>query len=421
MSGSEDYNACGRERQKNWHVQRELARFEMRYITQNRKTALKENRAKLFWAYGPLGLFAIYAVMAIIMVIGIYAEWLNVNAMSDGQIYGMIAVVVAPAVIGTVINVISIIIFIMDASQNPRFSKGKKVLWTLLLLGLNWFAFPVYFHKHILYKNLEFEKENFQQILEGKVPPEAQTPENPAPRTAYYSRTPIKRASVKMEERISVADVHSNIYGDCDKAYVSEQVKKYIDILATCLKSFGSKKNLAILQEHRNTAAFKDILLLDEFRVRFRDEMASVSRWNRNVLDCLIELVRHMNEEIPGTKEIGALITLFETERELQVKRTLKHIKIMSFVSLFFSLLTGAPEPIMLLVTALPPTVASILFLLHKRPIWGVICTVFFFANRSDFSKGTLLSTVIIIAITLYFAYVTYLSFLDRKVTKNRD
>ena len=60
---------------------------------------------------------------------------------------------------GTVINTISIIIFIIDASQNPKFSTGKKVLWSLLLCGLSWFVFPVYFHKHILYKNLEFEKE----------------------------------------------------------------------------------------------------------------------------------------------------------------------------------------------------------------------------------------------------------------------
>lgn len=413
-------NAYGKERQNNWNVQRELARFEMEYKSKNRKAALKEHRGKLFWAYAPLGVFAIYVVMATIMMIGIYAEWLNVNAMSDGQIYGMLAVVVAPAVIGTVINVISIIIFIVDACQNPKFSTGKKVLWSLLISLLNWFVFPVYFHKHILYKNLEFEKENFRRTLEGKETLEAQTLENVTPRTAYYSRTPLKRATVKMEERISVVDVHSNMYYEYDKEYISQEVRKYIDILMRYLKAFGSKEGIQWIREHGDTAAFRDVLLLDEFRVGFRDELASVSRLNRKILDCLIELIYRMDAEIPGTKEISALITLFETERELQIKRTLRHIKIMSWVSLFFSLLTGAPETVMLLVVALPPTVASILFLLHKHPIWGVICTVFFFANRCDFSKGTLLSTVIIIAITLYFAYVTLLSFQDRKATKNR-
>ena len=240
-------------------------------------------------------------------------------------------------------------------------------------------------------------------------------------RPTYYSRTPIKSEPVIVEEKISVADVHSNLYDGYYKEYISDKVNKYIDILKRCLKAPGSKEEMQWLQEHGNTVAFKDILLLDEFYVRFKDEMASVSRWNRNALDYMIGLVHQMDEEIPGTKEISALIGLFETKRELQIKKTLKHIKIMGWVSLFFSLLTGAPEAVMLLVIALPPTVASILFLLNKRPIWGVICTVFFFSNRSDFAKGTLLSTVIIIAITIYFVYVTYLSFLDRKATKKRD
>lgn len=396
MKETEKYNAVGRNKQNNWNVQRELARFEVEYKVKKRDEELKEHRRELFWAYTP---FVIFTICLLAMAIVCITNW---DTLGEPPIMFVVLGIAVIEVIGVIINTISMIYFIKNACQNPKFSKGKKVLWTLIILGLNWFAFPVYFHKHILYKNLEFEKENFRRILEGKEPLKVQEP-------------------IKAEERISIADVHSNIYDGYDKAYVSEQVKKYIDILVMCLKSFGSKKNLVILQEHGNTDAFKDVLLLDEFRVRLRNEMDAISRCNRNILDYMICLVHQMDEDIPGTKEIGALITLFETERELQIKKTLKHIRIMSLVSLFFSLLTGAPEAVMLLVIALPPTVASILFLLNKRPIWGVICTVFFFANRSDFSKGTLLSTVIIIAITIYFAYVTYLSFLDRKATRNQD
>lgn len=406
------------EKQNRWNEQKELACFEVEYKAKNRKAELKEHREKLFWAYGPLGLFAIYAVMAIIWMILVSTEVLDVEAMSEGQVYGMLAVVVAPAVIGVVINLISIIIFIMDACHNPKLSTGKKVLWSLFLSLLNWIAFPVYFHKHILYQNLEFEKENLRRSLEGEEQLEVQSLEEPAPRQTFYSRTPIKRVEEKIEERISIADVHSNMYDMYDETYVSEEVRKYIGILKKYIKTFGSKEGLQWIQEHENTVAFRDILLLDEFRDGFRDEMSSVSRWNREILDCLLALVYRMDEEIPDTKEIGDLIALFEAKREMQLRKTLRHIKIMGGISLFFSLMTGAPEPVMLLVVALPPTMASVLFLMNRRPIWGVICTVFFFANRSDFSKGTLLSAAIIIAITLYFAYVTYMSFLDREATK---
>lgn len=94
-----------------------------------------------------------------------------------------------------------------------------------------------------------------------------------------------------------------------------------------------------------------------------------------------------------------------------------KHIIIMSILSIFFSLLTGAPSVYALLIISLLPLVCSILFLIKKNPVFGIVCTIFFFLNRiATFTRGTLLATIIILAITAYFVYVNYLSIQDWKI-----
>ena len=106
-------------------------------------------------------------------------------------------------------------------------------------------------------------------------------------------------------------------------------------------------------------------------------------------------------------------------EREKQHFRSDKHIIIMGILSLFFALFTAAPSVASLFFISGVPTVCSILFLVKKYPAFGAICTLFFFLNRiATFTKGTLLSTVFILALTGYFAYVTYLSNRDWKLRK---
>lgn len=96
-----------------------------------------------------------------------------------------------------------------------------------------------------------------------------------------------------------------------------------------------------------------------------------------------------------------------------------RQIIIMGIISIFFSLLTGAPNIQMLLIICLIPLVSSILFIITKHPVFGIICTAFFFLNRiATFTRGTLLSTIIILGITAYFVYVDYLSIRDRKQRK---
>lgn len=81
MRGTGNYNTYGRESHNNWNVQRELARFEMEYKAKNRAAALKEHRGQLFWAYGPLVLFAICFLVMVIMA---FAN-IDTLAMDNGQ------------------------------------------------------------------------------------------------------------------------------------------------------------------------------------------------------------------------------------------------------------------------------------------------------------------------------------------------
>lgn len=181
MSTNENNNTYGKEGQSNWNVQKELARFEMEYKAKHRAAALKEHRRELFLAYGPLGLFAIWFVMAIIMVfLNTYAHANIETFASDERKVVLFAffsrIMIFPMIIASVINIISMIIFIIDACKNPKFGTGKKVLWSLLLFNLNWIIFPLYFHEYILYDKLEEEKENYKCVLEGRGPIKPERP-----------------------------------------------------------------------------------------------------------------------------------------------------------------------------------------------------------------------------------------------------
>lgn len=89
---------------------------------------------------------------------------------------------------------------------------------------------------------------------------------------------------------------------------------------------------------------------------------------------------------------------------------TQKHMRIMGILSLIFSLTTAAPIEL-IFILGIVPLICSIIFLIKKHPVPGIICTVFFFMNRIEtFTEGTALSTIIILGITAYFIYVNYLS-----------
>lgn len=83
---------------------------------------------------------------------------------------------IVPAAIGMVVNIISTVKFVVEVCKNPNFGTGKKVLWSILLVNLNFIIFPVYFHKYVLYDKLEREKENYKCVLEGKESIELEKP-----------------------------------------------------------------------------------------------------------------------------------------------------------------------------------------------------------------------------------------------------
>ena len=103
-----------------------------------------------------------------------------------------------------------------------------------------------------------------------------------------------------------------------------------------------------------------------------------------------------------------------------QYYKSNRDIIIMGILSIFFSLMTGAPNLLALLFIGFVPLVCSILFLIIKHPALGIICTAFFFLNRIAVftGKGTLPAIIIIVALTGYFAYTTYLSGKDWKVRR---
>ena len=104
---------------------------------------------------------------------------------------------------------------------------------------------------------------------------------------------------------------------------------------------------------------------------------------------------------------------------EKQYYKSNKHIIIMGILGIFFSLLTAAPNALAVLFVGGVPLVCNILFMVIKHPLFGAVCTLFFFFNRIEtFTEGTLLSTVFILALTGYFAYTTYLSNRDWKLRK---
>ena len=172
MSGTGNYSTYGKERQNNWNVQRELARFEMEYKAKHRVAALKEHRVQLFWAYAPLVLLVIYILLMIIMM---FAN-IDTLAMDNRQFVLFYMLVLSPGVMCLVTNAISTVMFVVKVCKNPNFGTGKKVLWSIALVDLNLCIFPVYFHKYILYDKLEREKEKYKCVLEGKEPIEAEKP-----------------------------------------------------------------------------------------------------------------------------------------------------------------------------------------------------------------------------------------------------
>lgn len=68
------------------------------------------------------------------------------------------------------------------------------------------------------------------------------------------------------------------------------------------------------------------------------------------------------------------------------------------------------------------PLISSILFMVVKHPIFGIICTISFISNRIllFFGEGTLLALFIISLIIGYYVYVVYLSIKDWKIRRNR-
>lgn len=164
-----------KEKQNNLNMQRELARYVVEYKAKNRKSALKAHRWKFFFAYGPLVFIIIGSVMKIIdEIVNIYIRvnvetlinsitWEEIffwNIFSDIQIILMI--------IGISIAIISIVVFIIDACRNHKFSIGKKLIWSLLILFFHWIIFPFYFNEYIMYDDLEKVKEDYISVLEGR-------------------------------------------------------------------------------------------------------------------------------------------------------------------------------------------------------------------------------------------------------------
>ena len=133
----------------------------------------------------------------------------------------------------------------------------------------------------------------------------------------------------------------------------------------------------------------------------------------------MVGRLRHNIFTLQRKREANDMTRMKLNNSEKQVYKSNKHIIITGALSIFFSLMTAAPNVLALLLVGGVPFIFSILFLIIKHPLFGAVCTLCFFLNRIEtFTKGTLLSTVMILALTGYFAYATYLSDKDWKLRK---
>lgn len=146
-----NYTATDRERQVKWELQKRLADFAVEYKKQNRKKELKEHKKLLFWAYAPATLIIIYIIAMIpALVLASGFDW---------KFYLMIFLAITSGIAAVVINLVSTIRFMMYACDNPKIVVLHKVIWVIAFFYFNIFIFPLYFHEHILYQDLDAEKE----------------------------------------------------------------------------------------------------------------------------------------------------------------------------------------------------------------------------------------------------------------------
>lgn len=154
-----NYNGMDGRKLTKWELQKELANFAVEYKKRNRKRELKENRKLLFWAYGPSVMVLLYTVFLIMTLVWAYNN--------DWKFYLMVQLWLVLAIAVSVIMPISTILFMRYACDNPRLSVSQQIIWVLAFYFFNLVIFPLYFHEHILYKDLDDEKERFMRAWEA--------------------------------------------------------------------------------------------------------------------------------------------------------------------------------------------------------------------------------------------------------------
>ncbi len=96
-------------------------------------------------------------------------------------------------------------------------------------------------------------------------------------------------------------------------------------------------------------------------------------------------------------------------------------IYVMGGIGVLFALGSILPfQPLAFLMLCAAPLVFSILFMITKNPIFGLLYTILFIANRSNlFTGGFLLIPMIItLGMILFFADVVYRSYVRWKEVK---
>jgi len=154
----DNHNGMNGRKMSNWELQKELANFAVEYKRQNRKKELKENRKMLFWAYGPGVAMVLFIVIMILTLV-----WASNG---NWMFYPMVILLMVSVIAVSAMMVIATILFMKYACDNLRLRVSQQIVWVVAFYFFNLFIFPLYFHEHILYKNLDDEKERFMRAWE---------------------------------------------------------------------------------------------------------------------------------------------------------------------------------------------------------------------------------------------------------------
>ncbi len=86
---------------------------------------------------GPIAVVVAYVPVAIVLI-------------ARGEQRGPVAGTLLVLVTGSVVAALAMtVVYAIDVFQNPRLSEDARAMWLVLLILLNAWAVPVYWHRHV--------------------------------------------------------------------------------------------------------------------------------------------------------------------------------------------------------------------------------------------------------------------------------